>query len=57
MLMAKSDDQAYAIQLVRSKPQSKVLPPCVFWDFFLGCRKKSKSEKPCKESQSDLAKT
>ena len=35
-LTAKSDDLAYAIRLVRSKPQSKVLPPCVFWDFYFG---------------------
>ena len=35
-LAAKSDDLAYAIRLVRSKSKSKVLHPCVFWDFYFG---------------------
>ena len=40
MLMAKSDDLVYAIGLVRSKPQSMVLPPRVYSEIFIYNKKK-----------------
>ena len=54
---AKLDDLAYPFRLVRNMPQSKIIPPCEFWDLFsVAPLKKSNSEKLYRESQSDLVK-